>query len=89
MGLLWQVFLDKNNWYTVYSAKLHGIVQTLIMATIRRQKISTEKVIINTDNQSSIRAVKDLDKRSDQIYIMQTIQLINILRSYNIAVELY
>ena len=35
------------------------------MVIIRRQEISTEKVIINTDNQLSIRVVKDLDKRLD------------------------
>ena len=67
------MFLDKNDWYTVYSAELHGIVQALIMTIIRRQEISTEKVFINTDNQSLIRAVEDLGKRSGQIYVMQAI----------------
>ena len=83
------MFLDKDDWYIVYSAKLHGIVQALTIIIIRRQEISTEKIIINTNNQLSIRAVRDPDKRSSQIYIMQAIQLINILRSYNIAVELH
>ena len=64
-------------------------MQALTIATIRRQEISIGKVIINTDNQSSIRAVGDPGKRSGQIYVMQAVQLINILRSYGIAVELH
>lgn len=59
------------------------------MAIFRRLELPTGKIIINTDNQSSIRSLGDHGKISDQIHVMQAAQVIDILRSYDIATKLH
>ncbi len=46
-------------------------------------------MIINTDNQASIQAIGDPGKHSGQIYVIQAVYLVNILRKQEIEVELY
>ena len=62
--------------YTVYSAELHGIIQTLTMAIIRQPELHTGKIIIDTDIQLSIQAMGDRGKRSGQIHVIQAVQRI-------------
>lgn len=88
MGSPWQIFMGSDTWYTVYSAELHGIIQALTIATLKRPH-PTGTVIINTDNQSSIRAIGDPGKRSGQIYVMHAVQMINALRDQGISTELH
>ena len=88
MGSPWQIFIGPDTWYTVYSAELHGIIQALTVASLNRPH-PTGTVIINTDNQSSIRAIGDPGKRSGQIYVTHAVKMINALREQGISTELH
>ena len=59
------------------------------MAIIHQRELQTGTVVINTDNQSSIQALGDTGRKSGQIYVIQAVQLINVLRGIGITVRLH
>lgn len=83
------IYLGSNEWYKVYSAELHGIIQALAMAVTYCMQVSSGMVIINTDKQASIQAIGAPGKHSGQVYVIQAVALINILRIHCINVELH
>ncbi len=83
------VYLGPSDWYTVYSAELHGILQALTMAAVHQARTQLNEIIINTDNQASIQAIGDPGKHSGQVYVIQAVQTINTLRSLGVAIELH
>ncbi len=89
IGSPYGIYLGPSNWFTVYSAELHGVLQALTMTAVHREEVGTRKVIINTDNQASIQAIGDPGKHSGQIYVIQAVHLVNILREQEIEVELH
>ncbi len=70
IGSPYGIYLGPSNWFTVYSAELHGVLQALTMTTVHREEVGTRKVIINTNNQASIQVIGDLGKHSGQIYVI-------------------
>lgn len=83
------IYLDRSEWYTVYSAELHGTIQALAMAVTYRAEVPSNTVIINTDNQASLQAINAPGKLSGQVYVIQAVALIDMLRSHGIDVELH
>lgn len=59
------------------------------MVWVHRMSIPTRKVIINADNQASIRTLGDPEKKSGQALMIQTIRSINEIRSQGVIVELH
>lgn len=89
IGSSYGIYLGFSNWFAVYSAELNGVLQALTMAAMHQRDVAGRRVIINTDNQASIQAMRDPGKRSGQIYVIQAIHLIDILRGHGIEVELH
>ena len=86
-----RMYLGGTDWFTVYSAELHGIVLALSLVYHHRREWLTgsRTVVINTDNQASIQAIEDPKKHSGQTWVIQAIQLINTLRNESIFIELH
>ena len=59
------------------------------MAAIHQARTQLNEIIINTNNQASIQAIRDSGKHSEQVYVIQTIQTINTLRSLGVTIELH
>ncbi len=70
IGSPYRIYLGLSNWFTVYSAKLYGVLQVLTITAVHREEVGTRKVIINTDNQALIQAIRDLGKHLGQIYVI-------------------
>lgn len=83
------VYMGTSDWYTVYSAELHGILQALTMTAVHRLRCRINKVVINTDNQASIQAIGDPGKHSGQTYVIRAIQVINFLRYSGVTIALH
>ena len=73
-------YLGTSNWYTVYSAKMHGILRALTVAIIYHSELQIGTVVINIDKKSSVQALGNPGKHSGQVYVIQAVQLINTLR---------
>ena len=83
-----KAFLNRSLCYTVYIAKLKEIDLTLKL-TLRRMKKEylMKKLIILIDNQTAIRSIADLTKRSKSIIIINIICQINRLRSFETEIN--
>ena len=63
IGSPYGIYLGPSNWFTVYSAELHGVLQALTMTAVYQGEVGVREVVINTDNQASIQAIRDPGKR--------------------------
>ena len=69
IGPSFRSYFGPDTSFTVYAAELHGILQALTMVWVHPMNIPTRKVIINTDNQASIRGLGDPGKKSGQALV--------------------
>ena len=84
-----RLFLGAASFYTVYSAELAGIMGALHLALARSLSINCRRVIIFTDNQAAIHALDNPERQSGQIMITDIVQIVELLRSKNIQIELH
>ena len=89
IGPSFRSYLGLDTSFTVYTAELYGVLQGLTMVWVHRMSIPTRKVIINADNQASIRTLGDPEKKSGQALMIQTIRSIHEIRSQGVIVELH
>ena len=84
-----RLFLGAASFYTVYSAELVGILGALYIALARPQSDNCQRVMIFTDNQAAIYALDNPKRQSGHIIIMDILQVIGLLRSKDIQIELH
>ena len=87
--LVFRLFLGAASFYTVYSAELVGILRALYIALASPQPDNCPRVMIFTDNQAAIYALDNPKRQSGHIIIMDILQVIGLLRSKNIQIELH
>ena len=74
--------------HSICTAELHGIVSTLCLIYFRKEWVANNRtMIINTDNQAYIQAIEDSKNHSGQVFVIQAMELINILRDAGIGVD--
>ncbi len=73
--------------FIVYLTKLYEIILISILAHIFRQ--DKTHVIIYIDNQTTIRAIENLNNSLDQHLVKSIIKFIDILRKKDIEIELH
>lgn len=85
---LW-LFLGAASFYTLYLAELGGILGALHLALARPQSDNCQRVVTFTDNQAAICTLGKLKRESGQIIVIDILQVIGLLRSKNIQIELH
>ena len=86
--IILKFFFERFIHYTIYSTKLRNIELILILTIKQKQLIHIiKKIIIFTNNQTIIRFLINLSKRSNLTFVKNIIKLIKRLRNYQIIIN--